>query len=139
MFFISNIDSRTKSNKSKQCTNTIPSQIIYLGVGIIFQKKRSTNFAELKERLSSRASSWKERLLNQEGKGILIRGVIPAHNMTFASKFQRKFSIKSVYHVQKLDLPSLAFWDSSSSSGVSATIWKSLWNAPFMPKVENFL
>lgn len=101
---------------------------------LILQNSKKDSLLELRV-----GKKWKERLLNKEGKGILIRGVIPAHNMTFASKFQRKFSIKSVYHVQKLDLPSLALRDSSSSSGVSTTIWKSLWNAPFMPKVENFL
>lgn len=84
--FSNNTYSRMKSNISKllgiKC-NSKPNR--YLGVGIIFQKRRSAKFAILKERLSSKALGWKGRLLNQEGGGILIKSVlqvIPAHQMS---------------------------------------------------------
>ena len=57
----------------------------YMGMGIIFQRKRSTNFDGLNEKIISKASSWKGRLLNQEGRGILIKSVlqaIPTHQMS---------------------------------------------------------
>lgn len=56
--------------------NTRPEK--YLGVGIEFSRAKSANFAGLKEKIFTRASSWKGRLLNQEGRGVLIKAVLQA-------------------------------------------------------------
>lgn len=86
MFFSNNTNPRLRHNISKLLgikNNTKPEK--YLEVGIEFQKTKSANFVGFKEKIFTRASNWKRNLLNQEGRGVLIKAVlqaIPTHQMS---------------------------------------------------------
>ena len=57
----------------------------YLGLPSVIGKSKNQVFAEIKEKVGKKLSSWKEKMLSMGGKEILIKAVtqaIPTYTMT---------------------------------------------------------
>ena len=57
----------------------------YLGLPSLVGRSKRNSFAQLKERVANKLASWKEKLLSNAGKEILIKAVVqavPAYTMS---------------------------------------------------------
>ena len=57
----------------------------YLGLPSLVGKSKKNTFQQLKERLANKLSGWKEKLLSNAGKEVLIKAiaqVMPTHTMS---------------------------------------------------------
>ena len=56
----------------------IKSHEIYLGLPSLIGKSKKNTFAQLKQKLASKLAGWKEKLLSNAGKEVLIKAVAQA-------------------------------------------------------------
>ena len=86
LFFSRNTPHEIKEAiKSRFGANIIRQYETYLGLPSLVGKKRCNTFRALKEKLSNKLSSWKEKLLSHASKEVLIKAVaqaIPTYKMS---------------------------------------------------------
>jgi hypothetical protein len=86
MFFSRNCRSEKKiSIKGILNLNLIPARAKYLGIPLFLLKNKSNSFIELNDRIFSKITSWKARLLSQAARTTLVKSVanaIPTYIMS---------------------------------------------------------
>jgi exonuclease III len=86
MFFSRNCRSEKKiSIKGILNLNLIPARAKYLGIPLFLLKNKSNSFIELKDRIFSKITGWKARLLSQAARTTLVKSVanaIPTYIMS---------------------------------------------------------
>ena len=74
LFFSSNTPQDIEDNiKHTFGAEVIHQHETYLGLPSLIGKSKSNTFRQLKERLDNKLSGWKEKILSQAGKEILIK------------------------------------------------------------------
>jgi hypothetical protein len=86
MFFSRNCRSEKKNSiKGILNLNLIPARAKYLGIPLFLLKNKSNSFIELKDRIFSKITGWKARLLSQMARTTLVKSVanaIPTYIMS---------------------------------------------------------
>lgn len=72
----------------------------YLGLPLFWGKDKSKHFAEIKERIQSKVSGWKSKILSQSGKTILIKSVATSLPQYYMQSLH--FPIGWCYQVDKI-------------------------------------
>ena len=86
IFFSSNTDQNTREAiKARFGAQIIKPHESYLGLPSLVGRSKRNTFAQLKERVANKLAGWKEKLLSNAGKEILIKAVaqaVPAYTMS---------------------------------------------------------
>ena len=86
IFFSSNTDQNTRETiKARFGAQIIKPHESYLGLPSLVGRSKRNTFAQLKERVANKLAGWKEKLLSNAGKEILIKAVaqaVPAYTMS---------------------------------------------------------
>ena len=132
--FFSHNTPQNVQNDIKQCfgVEVIQQHETYLGLSSLVGRSKQNTFRALKERLNNKLSGWKEKMLSQAGKEILIKSVaqaIPTYTMSV-------FKLPDTLCDEMTSMVHSFWW--GQSNGTNKIAWLS-WNKVCMPKKDGGL
>ena len=104
----------------------------YLGLPLLVGRSKKNTFRALKERLDNKLSGWKEKLLSQAGKEILIKAMaqaIPAYTMSV-------FKLPDTLCDEMTSMVHSFWW--GQTNGRNKMAWLS-WDKVYVPKSDGGL